>query len=121
MLHPLLSPRRVLFAAILCTLAFFAAPSSAPAQQVNPYGNCCVAQVTMDNDSANTWTVICGSCATNPGRYTVTQPDPAKLIFLGPNGVSAGSPYDAAVAICRCPSQNTRRAWEKKMRTFEGN
>ena len=98
-------------------LALFTAP--APAQQVDPYGDCCVAQVTMTGVS--TWDVTCGSCASNPGVYTISQPDPEKLIFIGPGGVRAESRYDAAAAVCRCPSQDARRAWEKKMRTYDGN
>jgi len=98
-------------------LALFVAP--APAQQVDPYGDCCVAQVTMTGVS--TWDVTCGSCASNPGVYTISQPDPEKLVFTGPGGVTAESRYDAAAAVCQCPSQDARRAWEKKMRTYDGN
>lgn len=98
-------------------LALFAVP--APAQQVDPYGDCCVAQVTMTGVS--TWDVTCGSCASNPGVYTISQPDPERLVFIGPGGVRAESRYDAAAAVCQCPSQDARRAWEKKMRTYDGN
>ncbi|MFP5259639.1 MAG: hypothetical protein ACLGQH_11520 [Acidobacteriota bacterium] len=98
-------------------LALLAAPASA--QPVDPYGDCCVAQVTMTGVS--TWDVTCGTCASNPGVYTISQPDPEKLIFTGPGGVRAESRYDAAAAVCQCPSQDARRAREKKMRTYDGN
>jgi hypothetical protein len=96
----------------------FARPSSAQ-QQVDPFGDCCVARVVMNG--YNAWTVTCGSCAANPGQYALSQPDPAKLVYIGPGGVTAESPYDAAVAICQCPSQDARRAREKRMRTYDGN
>ena len=117
--HPiLLRCKRFCWTAAFLALAFH--PSASPAQQqVDPYGNCCVASVVMTGFSA--WTATCGSCATNPGTYAITQPDPEKLVFLGPGGISAGSRYEAAQAICNCPSQTARRAWEKRMRTFGGN
>ncbi|MHC1791714.1 hypothetical protein [Solidesulfovibrio sp.] len=102
-------------AALALTLA--AAPAAA--QPVDPYGDCCVATVVMTGVS--TWNVTCGPCASNPGVYGISQPDPEKLVFIGPGGVTADSRYDAAAAVCRCPSQDARRAWEKKMRTFDGN
>jgi alginate O-acetyltransferase complex protein AlgF len=68
----------------------------------------------------NTWTVTCGGCAANPGTYTISQPDPEKLVFVGPGGVSSGSRYEAARAICKCPSESSRRAREEQMRTFDG-
>lgn len=106
--------------ACLAALAGLAlAPAPAPAQQVDPYGDCCVSQVTMTGVAA--WQVVCGSCASNPGVYAITQPDPEKLVFVGPGGIKADSRYDAAAAVCQCPSQDARRAWEKKMRTFDGN
>ena len=88
-------------------------PASARAAQPDPYGDCCVAQVTVV--SAATWEVTCGRCATNPGRYVLRQPDPDKLVFVGPNGETAASRYEAAQAICHCPAQNTLRAKEKNM------
>jgi hypothetical protein len=91
----------------------------AAAQQVDPFGDCCVARVVMNG--YNAWTVTCGSCAANPGQYPLTQPDPAKLVYVGPGGVSADSPYDAAQAVCQCPSQDVRRERETRMRTYEGN
>ena len=105
-------------AAVLAVLVFFPAPSRA-AGSVDPYGDCCVAQVTMTGVA--TWNVTCGPCATNPGVYPISQPDPEKLVFTGPGGVSAASRYDAARAVCNCPSQDARRAREKQMRTFDGN
>ncbi|MEL7640098.1 MAG: hypothetical protein AAGU21_10700 [Solidesulfovibrio sp.] len=107
----------LLFAAAAVALCLGGRP--APAQQIDPYGDCCVARVAMSG--YNTWTITCGSCAANPGQYALSQPDPAKLVYVGPGGVSADSPYDAAAAVCQCPSQDTRRAREKRMRTFEGN
>ena len=86
--------------------------------KVDPYGDCCVAKVAMTGVS--TWNVTCGACATNPGVYAISQPDPEKLRFIGPGGVVAESRYDAAYAVCNCPSQAPRRALEKKMRTFDG-
>ena len=98
-------------------LALAAAPASA--QQPDPYGDCCVSQVTMTGVS--TWNVTCGSCASNPGVYVISQPDPQRLVFVGPGGIKADSRYDAAAAVCQCPSQDAQRAWEKKMRTYDGN
>lgn len=111
--------RRLARLAPLAGLALALAAAPVPAQTVDPYGDCCVAQVTMTGVS--TWNVTCGSCASNPGVYTITQPDPEKLVFIGPGGITADSRYDAAAAVCQCPSQDARRAWEKKMRTFDGN
>ena len=77
---------------------------TAPAEQAgqaDPYGDCCVAEVTMT--SFNTWQAKCGACAANPGTYAISQPDPAKLVFVGPGNVTAGSRYEAAAAICREP------------------
>ena len=118
MSHPF-APRLFIFFTVLAAACVLALPGGAAAQQVDPFGNCCVARVNMTD--YNTWSVTCGSCSENPGRYSVTQSDPATLVFTGPGGVSAGSPYDAAVAICRCPSQDARRAREKRMRTYDGN
>ena len=53
--------------------------------------------------------------------YVISQPDPEKLLFTGPGGITADSRYDAAYAVCNCPSQAPRRAFEKEMRTFDGN
>jgi alginate O-acetyltransferase complex protein AlgF len=103
----------------LVLAALLVLPAAARAQQIDPYGDCCVAQVTMTE--FNAWQVICGSCAANPGTYTLRQPDPEKLVFVGPGGETAPSRYEAAAAICRCPSQKARQANEKKMRTFDGN
>jgi hypothetical protein len=94
-------------------------PALVRAQQADPYGDCCVSQVTMTG--FNAWQVVCGSCATNPGTYALRQPDPEKLVFVGPGGETANSRYEAAVAICRCPSQQARKAREKTMRQFDGN
>jgi hypothetical protein len=102
-------------ALVLTVLA--AAPASA--QSVDPYGDCCVATVVMTGVS--TWNVTCGACAANPGVYVISQPDPEKLVFVGPGGITADSRYDAAAAVCQCPSQDARRAFEKKMRTYDGN
>jgi len=117
MLHPV--PLRSLrfFTAALCALAFW--PGALWAEQVDPYGDCCVARVAMTD--YNAWTATCGTCSANPGSYAISQPDPAKLVFVGPGGVTADSPYDTAVAICHCPSQESRRAREKQMRTYDGN
>lgn len=117
MLHPVL-PRckRLYWTAAFLVLAL--SPASAPAQQPDPFGDCCVAQVVMTG--VTTWAVTCGSCATNSGTYVISQPDPEKLVFLGPGGISADSRYDAAQATCNCPAEKARRAREKKMRTFEG-
>ena len=112
--------RRSGWLALVAVVLVVAAPALAQ-QQVNPFGNCCVAGVSMTNDSDNAWTATCGSCSENPGNYTIVQPDPLNLVFRGPNGVTAQSPYEAAMAICRCPSQDARRAWEKSMRTYDGN
>lgn len=111
--------RAPMFAASLALVALLAFPLAARAQSVDPYGDCCVAKVTMT--SFDTWQVTCGACATNSGTYVLRQPDPAKLRFVGPDGVSAESRYDAARRICRCPALDSRRANEKKMRTFDGN
>lgn len=109
-------PARLGFGLVLAGLLLL--PQAARAQQADPYGDCCVAQVTMT--AFNTWEITCGSCATNPGTYVLRQPDPAKLVFVGPGGETAESRYEAALAVCRCPAQDTRRATEKKMRTFDG-
>lgn len=85
----------------------------------DPFGDCCVTGVTMQ--TFNTWTVTCGPCAKNPGTYVISQPDPAKPVFLSATGEPADSRYDAAAASCLCPSLDARRAWEKSMRTFGGN
>lgn len=118
MFRPALAPlarglvRLSLAAVVLC-------PALAAAQsQDDPYGDCCVAKVSMT--AFDTWQVTCGSCATNPGRYTISQPDPEKLEFVGPGGVAAQSRYDAAAAICTCPSQKARRDREASMRRFDG-
>lgn len=100
-------------------LAVLAAAWPATAQMADPYGDCCVAQV--DISGVSTWNVTCGPCASNPGVYSIAQPDPEKLVFTGPGGVVAESRYDAAAAVCQCPSQDARRAFEKKMRTYDGN
>lgn len=84
----------------------------------DPFGDCCVADVAMK--TFNTWTVTCGPCAKNPGTYVISQPDPAKPVFLSATGAAADSRYDAAAASCLCPSLDARRAWEKSMRTFDG-
>lgn len=107
---------RTLQAAILAAVLLF--PSVGPAQPDDPYGDCCVARVTMV--AFNAWQATCGSCAVNPGTYPVNQPDPEKLVFVGPGGVSAPSRYEAAAAICQCPSQKARQVREKNMRTFDG-
>lgn len=108
----------VLCSRLLFLLALvFLLPTAAPAAD-DPYGDCCVAKVTMTG--FNAWNVTCGSCAANPGTYAISQPDPAVLVFVGPGGVSAGSRYEAAAAICRCPSQKARQDREKSMRTFDG-
>ncbi|WP_428565515.1 MAG: hypothetical protein ACP59X_04540 [Solidesulfovibrio sp. DCME] len=112
-------PVRLCLAMLFAAVAVSLGPRPGLAQQVDPYGNCCIAQVAMS--AFNTWTINCGSCSANPGQYTLTQPDPAKLVYVGPGGVSADSPYDAALAVCQCPSQDARRAREKRMRTFDGN
>jgi alginate O-acetyltransferase complex protein AlgF len=117
MFHPVL-PRRKRFLWLAALMALTLIPAAAPAQQVDPYGDCCVSTVVMT--AFNTWTVTCGSCATNPGTYVISQPDPQKLTFVGPGGISAGSRYEAARAVCKCPSQDQRRAREEKMRTFDG-
>lgn len=117
MFKPVRFHRPIVLAAIW--LAMSGCPAALAQQPVDPYGNCCVASVVMT--SYNAWTVTCGSCAANPGQYVLHQPDPDKLVFVGPDGTKGGSPYDAAMAICRCPSQDARRAREKQMRTFEGN
>ena len=80
----------------------------------NPYGDCCVSQVTPA--TFNTWTAVCGQCATNPGTFTITQPDPASLTYTGPNGVTAASPADVARKVCQCPAEKKRRDFEKTMR-----
>ena len=108
-----------LFFILALFLAVSAAARPATAQMADPYGDCCVAQVDMTGVS--TWNVTCGSCAANPGVYPIAQPDPEKLVFTGPGGVAAGSRYDAAAAVCQCPSQDGRRTFEKKMRTYDGN
>lgn len=115
----MLKPVRIHLAIAVAAAAACLWPSPAPAQQVDPYGDCCVARVAMN--AYNAWTVTCGSCAANPGQYPLSQPDPAKLVYIGPGGVSADSPYDAARAVCQCPSQDARREREKRMRTYEGN
>lgn len=117
MVKPALFRQALLAAAVVLGACILARPGAA-GQQVDPFGNCCIARVVMRD--YNTWTVTCGSCSTNPGQYALTQPDPEKLVFVGPGGVTAGSPYEAAQAICNCPSQDARRAWEKGMRTFDG-
>lgn len=118
MRHPL-SLRSLRCWAAAC-LALTLWPTATPAAEaVDPFGTCCVAKVVMND--YKTWTATCGSCAANPGEYAITQPDPDKLVFTGPGGVSADSPFDAAVAVCNCPSQDALRAREKKMRTFDGN
>jgi hypothetical protein len=108
---------RALPCLVLAAVLLF--PAVSPAQQNDPYGDCCVAQVTMT--AFNAWQVTCGACAANPGSYALRQPDPEKLVFVGPNGESAPSRYEAAAAICRCPSQKARQEREKHMRTFDGN
>lgn len=112
---PMLPARLALGLALTALLLF---PPSARAQSVDPYGDCCVSQVTMT--SFDTWEITCGRCAANPGTYVLRQPDPAKLRYVGPGGEAAESRYEAALAVCRCPSQDARRATEKKMRTFDG-
>ena len=118
-------PHRHVFrlVAVLCLCLGLAAAAGADSGvktgKVDPYGDCCVAQVQMTGVS--TWNVTCGNCATNPGVYVISQPDPEKLVFTGPGGITADSRYDAAYAVCNCPSQAPRRAFEKEMRTFDGN
>lgn len=104
----------------LLALAALLAASPPPvlAQADNPYGDCCVSEVSMTG--FNAWQVTCGACATNPGTYPITQPDPEKDVFVGPDGLSARSRYDAATAICQCPSQQARRDRERSMRRFDG-
>jgi hypothetical protein len=106
-------------ALILCLPGPACSDSGVRTGKVDPYGDCCVAKVVMTGVS--TWNVTCGFCAANPGVYTISQPDPEKLVFTGPGGITADSRYDAAAAVCQCPSQDARRAFEKKMRTFDGN
>jgi hypothetical protein len=118
MLEPVRLRLATLFAAIALAVCACPRPASAQ-QQVDPFGDCCIASVVMT--AYNAWTIHCGSCSANPGQYPLTQPDPAKLVYVGPGGVSANSPYDAALAVCKCPSQDARRAREKQMRTFDGN
>jgi hypothetical protein len=79
-----------------------------------PFGDCCVASVRMQ--SFNAWSVVCGDCSQNPGTYVITQPDPAKAVFLDAAGRPADTRYDAAAASCLCPALSARRAWEKSMR-----
>ena len=115
----MLKPFHVRLACLVSLVGLALAAAPAPAQQVDPYGGCCVAQVTMTG--VTTWNVTCGSCASNPGVYVISQPDPQLLVFVGPGGIKADSRYDAAAAVCQCPSQDAQRAWEKKMRTYDGN
>ena len=117
MSHPAFAPfaRRL---PLLLLAALILCPAAGPAQPDDPYGDCCVAKVSMT--AFDTWQVTCGSCATNPGTYVVSQPDPEKLVFVGPGGVSAPSRYDAATAICKCPTQKARRDREQSMRRFDG-
>jgi len=110
---PRRAPALVLLLACLALL-----PSVGRAQADNPYGDCCVSNVTMSG--VTTWQVTCGTCATNPGTFTISQPDPEKLVFTGPGGVSANSRYEAAQAICQCPSEKARREREASMRRFGG-
>jgi len=117
MSHPVPFRRKHYFWMILVGFAILA-PVKAQADQDNPVGNCCVARVTMTGENA--WNVTCGSCASNPGVYAITQPDPEKLTFVGPGGVTAPSRYEAAQAICQCPSQKARHSWEQRMRSFDG-
>ncbi len=111
---------RFVFAAALAALALCpaAGPAQAPNFSVNPYGDCCVSQVSMA--TFNTWKATCGSCATNPGTFTISQPDPAKPAYVGPGGVTGSSPREAAQAICQCPSQDAGRTREKQLRRFDG-
>lgn len=81
-----------------------------------PFGDCCVTSVVMQ--TFNSWSVVCGDCSKNPGAYLVTQPDPAKAVFLDASGRPADTRYDAAAATCLCPSLSARRAWEKSMRSM---
>lgn len=107
---------RLLPALVLASLCLF--PTAGRAQKDNPYGDCCVSAVTMTGVS--TWQVTCGTCASNPGTYAISQPDPEKLVFVGPGGVSASSRFEAAQAICQCPSEKARREREASMRRFDG-
>lgn len=111
--------RCIRFLSVPALILSVLAVGPALAQSVDPYGDCCVAKVVMTGVS--TWDVTCGSCAANPGVYAISQPDPEKLAFIGPGGIMADSRYDAAAAVCQCPSQDSRRAFEKKMRTYDGN
>lgn len=117
--HRIAAVRSCLLVPVVLTALSLVPGIGRAAEAVDPFGDCCVAKVTMAGPNA--WQVVCGSCATNPGTYTVRQPDPEKLVFVGPGGVSASSRYRAARDICRCPSQKARQAREKFMRTFDGN
>jgi len=118
MAYPLAAFRLRLFVPASLAILFLFPAIGAAASTGDPFGDCCVAKVTMTD--FNAWNVTCGSCAANPGTYPLTQPDPEKLVFVGPGGVSAASRYEAARAICRCPSQKARQEREKSMRTFDG-
>ena len=113
------SRRFFCFLAVPALVLTVLAAAPAPAQSVDPYRDCFVA--TVDMTGVSTWNVTCGACAANPGGYVISQPDPEKLVFVGPGGITADSRYDAAAAVCQCPSQDARRAFEKKMRTYDGN
>lgn len=119
MSHPVLSRRHRLLPGGILFAVLCLAPASVPAQQPDPFGDCCVSRVTMTGFAA--WAVTCGPCATNPGTYVISQPDPEKPAFVGPGGVVADSRYEAARAACVCPALDARRAFERRMRTFDGN
>uniref|UniRef100_I2PYZ3 Uncharacterized protein n=1 Tax=Desulfovibrio sp. U5L TaxID=596152 RepID=I2PYZ3_9BACT len=118
--HPLRLRSARFWTVLGCALALWPACGlAAQAQQsIDPFGTCCVAKVAITG--YNTWAATCGDCSSNPGTYPISQPDPDKLVFVGPGGVSADSPFDAATAVCKCPSEDALRASEKRMRTFDG-
>jgi len=92
-------------------LAVAALAQDAP---VDPYG-----KVSMI--SWNSWDAVCGSCATNPGTYRITQPDPDKDAYVDASGQTGDSPYDLAVKLCNCPSLDRIRALRKALRTYHGD
>ncbi len=111
-------------ASILASLVFtavLALPGAAMAQEfpTDPYGDCCVAKVAMI--SWNSWDATCGDCATNPGVYRITQPDPEYSVYVDASGQKGDSPYDLAVKLCNCPSLDRVRALRKALRTYHGD
>lgn len=101
------------------TILFAACAAGAQSSATAPYGDCCVAKVAMR--TFDSWDATCGTCAENPGVYRITQPDPAKNVYVDGEGQTGDSPYDLARKLCICPSQDRERALRRSLRLYHGD